>query len=46
MKIRIVKAAIRLAEALVETRMRPSKLAYPTPPVPRPEYRFTPTAAS
>lgn len=41
-----VKAAIRLAEALVETRMRPSKLAYPTPPVPRPEYRFTPAATS
>ena len=37
-----VKPAIKLAEALVETRLRPSKLAYPTPVLARPEYRFVP----
>jgi allantoin racemase len=41
-----VKTALKLAEALVEMGMRPSKLAYPPPPVSRPEYQFaTPSPA-
>ncbi len=39
-----VKTTMKLTEGLVATGMRHSKVAYPTPPSLRPEYRFIETA--